>query len=256
MIKILTSPLEQFQIVPVLPIYVLNFNFSVTNSTLVLLLGICSFFLFLQSIMQKHSFLFFVPRRWQNLVEFFFQMIATLLIKDIVGPHGQKFFPYVLSIFLFILVCNLIGLIPYSFTATSHLIFTFSLAFLIFFGINFVSLRKHGILFFSLFLPSGSSLGLAFILVPIELLSYFVRPVSLSVRLFANMMAGHTLLKVVAGFAWNMMSFGKSFLFVAHFIPLSILVVVMVLEFGVAIIQAYVFTILICIYLNDGLHLH
>ena len=252
----LTSPLEQFQIIPIIPLYFGNLNFSITNSSLILLIGISFLVIFLQATLYKKASFSFIPKRWQNLIELFYEMLASLLIKDIVGTAGEKYFPFVFSTFFFILISNLIGLVPYSFTATSHLIFTFSLAFFIFLGINIISIRKHGGLFFSLFLPAGSSLALAFILVPIELVSYFVRPVSLSVRLFANMMAGHTLLKVGAGFAWSMMSFGNSLLFFAHFLPIIILVIVMVLEFGVAIIQAYVFTILICIYLNDGLNLH
>jgi ATP synthase subunit 6 len=198
----------------------------------------------------------FIPNRWQAMVEITYEMIANLLIKDIVGIIGQGYFPFIFSIFSFILLSNLIGLVPYSFTTTSQLIVTFSLAFFIFLGINIICVRKHKLFFFSLFLPSGSSLVLAFILVPIEVVSYFVRPVSLSVRLFANMMAGHTLLKVIAGFAWSMMSCGKSLLLLMHFIPLLILVIVMGLEFGVALIQAYVFTILVCIYLNDAINLH
>ena len=150
---------------------------------------------------------------------------------------------------------NVSGLVPYSYTLTSQIILTFSLAILLFVGINIVCLVEHKHLFFSLFLPKGSSIGLAFVLVPIELVSYFVRPVSLSVRLFANMMAGHTLLKVLAGFSWSMMVASGSFFF-CHFVPLTILVIVMGLELGVALIQGYVFTVLICIYLNDSINLH
>ena len=181
--------------------------------------------------------------------------VTSICLKDTVGNKGEKFFPYIFSLFTFILIANLIGLVPYSFTITSHLIVTFSLAIATFIGINLICLREHGYHIFSLFLPAGSSLGLAFVLVPIEVVSYFVRPVSLSVRLFANMMAGHTLLKVIAGFAWVMMLSGGFFL-IAHFLPLLILIVVMGLEIGVALIQGYVFTILTCIYLNDALNLH
>lgn len=253
---IIISPLEQFQIIPVIPLYIANFNFSITNSALVLIIGLSTFLLILNLLARKDCWGGFTPTRWQALIEVVYEVIAGLLIKDIVGVKGQGYFPYVFTVFCFILVANLIGLIPYSFTATSHLIVTFSLAFFIFLGINIISIRLHKLEFFSLFLPSGSSLGLAFILVPIELVSYTVRPVSLSVRLFANMMAGHTLLKVIAGFAWNMMSYGKNLLFLAHTIPLLILVIVMGLELGVAVIQAYVFTILTCIYLNDAINLH
>jgi ATP synthase subunit 6 len=138
---------------------------------------------------------------------------------------------------------------------TSHLIVTFTLALMTFIGINIICIKEHGINMLSLFLPSGSSLFLALLLIPIEIVSYFFRPISLSVRLFANMMAGHTLLKVIIGFAWVMMLAGGGLL-VAHTIPLLILVVLMFLELGVACIQAYVFSILVCIYLNDAIHLH
>mmetsp|Transcript_25936 Transcript_25936/g.79837 ORF Transcript_25936/g.79837 Transcript_25936/m.79837 type:complete len:257 (-) Transcript_25936:309-1079(-) len=253
---ILASPLEQFQIVPIIPIYLGNYNFSITNSVFISSLGIFGFFFLLYSLINKTNFYFFMPNRWQILVEMFYEVIAGLLIKDIVGLKGEVYFPYFFSIFFFILVSNLIGLIPYSFTITSQLIVTFSLAFFLFLGINIICIKIHKFFFFSLFLPAGSSITLAFVLVPIEIVSYFVRPISLSVRLFANMMAGHTLLKVIAGFAWSMMSYGKNSLFIMHFIPLLILVVVMGLEFGVALIQAYVFTILTCIYLNDAINLH
>lgn len=123
------------------------------------------------------------------------------MLVDNVGNRGQKYFPFIFSVFLFVLIANVIGLVPYSFTITSHLVLTFSLALTTFIGINIICVREHGFHVFSLFLPPGSSLGLAFLLVPIELVSYIFRPISLSVRLFANMMAGHTLLKVIAGFS-------------------------------------------------------
>ena len=153
------------------------------------------------------------------------------------------------------LLSNLIGLIPYSFTITSHLIVTFALALMVFVGVNIICVKEHGLHMVSLFLPPGTSLGLALLLVPIEFVSYMFKPISLGVRLFANMMAGHTLLKVIAGFAWSMMASG-GFLFVAHLLPLFVLVLLVGLELGVAMIQAYVFTILTCIYLNDAINLH
>jgi|TARA_B110000902_G_scaffold231968_1_gene274634 F-type H+-transporting ATPase subunit a len=141
-----------------------------------------------------------VPSRWQFLFEVLYETVLGMLV-DNVGNRGQKYFPFIFSVFLFVLIANVIGLVPYSFTVTSHLILTFSLALTTFVGINIICVREHGFHVFSLFLPPGSSLGLAFLLVPIELVSYIFRPISLSVRLFANMMAGHTLLKVIAGFS-------------------------------------------------------
>ena len=136
MIFVITSPLEQFQIIPIIPMYLGNLNFSITNSSLIVFVGITFFTIFLQATMYKKTCFSFVPKRWQNLIEFLYEMIAGLLIKDIVGLIGERYFPFVLSTFFFILISNLIGLVPYSFTATSHLIFTFSLAFLIFLAIN------------------------------------------------------------------------------------------------------------------------
>ena len=250
----LTSPLEQFQILSVIPLNFGIFDFSITNSTIVIFLGLSSFCFIINCFIKKNSSIYLVPNRWFVIIEGMYELVGNLL-KDTIGIKGQKFFPLIFSLFSFILIANLIGLIPYSFTITSHLIITFSLASILFIGINIVCIREHKHHFFSLFLPAGSSLPLAFILVPIELVSYLVRPVSLSVRLFANMMAGHTLLKVIAGFSWTMMLSG-GLIFFAHFVPLAILVVVMGLELGVALIQAYVFTILTCIYLNDAINLH
>jgi F-type H+-transporting ATPase subunit a len=169
--------------------------------------------------------------------------------------EGEKYFPFISVLFSFILFSNLIGLIPYSFTVTSHLIVTFTLSVAIFIGINIICIKRHKLHMLSLFIPANTSFGLALLLVPIEFVSYIFKPISLGVRLFANLMAGHTLLKVIVGFAWSMLLL-EDLLSVAHILPLLILVILMGLELGVAIIQAYVFTILTCIYLNDGINLH
>jgi len=248
------SPLEQFQILPLLSIHILSYDFSLTNAVLILTIGFVSLFFTFASLVKKDSNFSFVPNRIQFIFESIYVMVYGLL-NDNVGNVAKSFFPYIFTLFNFILVANIIGLVPYSFTVTSHLIVTFALALMTFIGINLVCVRENGIHILSLFLPPGSAIGLALLLVPIELVSYIFRPISLSVRLFANMMAGHTLLKVIAGFAWIMMLSGGG-LFVAHLIPLFILILLMGLEFGVAIIQAYVFTILTCIYLNDAINLH
>ena len=146
-------------------------------------------------------------------------------------------------------------MVPYSFTVTSHLIITFTLALTLYIGFNFIGIKRHKIHFLNLFLPSGSSIFLVPLLVPIELVSYSFRVISVPVRLFANMMSGHILLKVIAGFAWSMLNV-NSFIFLAHFVPLILLIILTGLEFGVALIQAYVFTILTCMYINDALNLH
>lgn len=191
---------------------------------------------------------------WPIIFNIIYNLIKDLIINNI-GPKGSKFFPLVFSIFMYVVCLNLIGLIPYSYTITSHLIVTFALALFIFIGINIITARYHGFEMFSLFLPSGTSLALAFLLVPIELISYIFKPVSLSIRLFANMMAGHTLLKVIAGFAYTMMGL-SGIIFFVHYVPLLILIPLFLLELGVSLIQAFVFSVLICIYLNDAINLH
>lgn len=250
----LKSPLEQFEILSVLSVNFWGLDLSITNSVLISGFSLFCFLCTLNHFLAGTNHLRVVSSYWLVLLEDCYGII-TSLVTDTVGAKGQRFFPLVLSLFCFILVINLTGLVPYSYTLTSQIILTFSIASLLFIGINVVCIVEQRHLFFSLFLPKGSSLGLAFVLVPIELVSYFVRPVSLSVRLFANMMAGHTLLKVLAGFSWSMMLASGGFFFF-HFIPLAILVVVMGLELGVAFIQGYVFTVLICIYLNDAVNLH
>jgi ATP synthase subunit 6 len=191
----------------------------------------------------------------QIIFEFLYKVVISLVVDNLGQENGQPFFPILFSIFFFIVCLNLIGLIPYSFTLTSHLIVTFALALFIFVALNIICIKKHGFAFFSLFLPSGTSFGLALLLVPIEFISYVFKPVSLSIRLFANMMAGHTLLKVIAGFAWTL-SACTGILFLIHYIPLLILLPLFGLELGVALIQSFVFVILICIYLNDAINLH
>jgi ATP synthase subunit 6 len=175
---------------------------------------------------------------------------------DNVGKNkGRYFFPLIFAMFLYILCLNLFGLVPSSFTLSSHLVVTFALSLFVFLGINIICIQTHGIKFFSLFLPQNTPVLLAFLLVPIELISYIFKPVSLSIRLFANMMGGHTLLKIIAGFAWTMMGFTGT-LFVFHYIPLLILIPLFALEAGIALIQSFVFSILICIYVGDGINLH
>ena len=158
-------------------------------------------------------------------------------------------------VFLFILFCNLIGLVPYSFTVTSHLIVTFSMSFSIFIGINIIGFKHYKQKLLSLFLPANTSFLLALILVPIEFISYIAKPISLGVRLFINLMAGHTLLKVIVGFSWSILLIEDT-LSIIQIVPLIILIILMGLELAVAVIQAYVFTILTCIYLNDSINLH
>lgn len=248
------SPLEQFQIYPLLVWKYGNFDLSFTNSSFIIMIGLLGFIICLEMIFSPNRQIFFFPRYWQILVENIYTTLLSML-TDNVGEKGQKFFPFIFVLFSFVTISNLIGLIPYSFTITSHLIITVGLALLIFTAVDIICFREHGANMLVLFMPSGTSLALAFVLVPIEIISYVFKPLSLSVRLFANMMAGHTLLKVIAGFAWNMMTVG-GLLFIVHFVPLILLVILFGLELGVGLIQAYVFTLLTCIYLNDAVNLH
>jgi len=189
-----------------------------------------------------------VPGRWQSLAEISYEFIANM-IRDNVGSEGRKYFPFVFSLFMFILFGNLIGLIPYAFTFTSHIAVTFAMAIVVFLGVTIIAIARHGLNFFSFFLPTGVPKVMAPVLVPIEILSYLSRPISLSIRLFANMMAGHTMMKVFAGFIIPLGILGG-------WAPLTVDVALTAFEFLVAFLQAYVFTVLTCLYLNDAIHLH
>jgi F-type H+-transporting ATPase subunit a len=193
-----------------------------------------------------------VPGRWQSMTELSYEFVANLL-RDTVGNEGRKYFPFVFTLFMFILFGNMLGMIPYSFTFTSHIIVTFALALVVFLGVTILGFVKHGIHFFSFFVPPGVSVVLWPLMIPIELISYLSRPISLAVRLFANLTAGHTMLKVFAGFV---VSLGAAGLLPVAVLPLIFVVALTGLEFLIAFLQAYVFTILTCFYINDAIHLH
>lgn len=246
------SPLEQFSIISLLPIRFGNFDISFTNSSFYLLCSTGLVFLLFHLVTLQGGTL--VPSRWQSLVEMIYEFVISL-VEEQIGTAGRKYFPLIFTTFVFLLFTNLIGMIPYSFTATSHLIVTFGLSLSLFIGITIVGFQVHGLHFFSFLLPKGAPLILAPLLVVLELVSYCFRAISLGVRLFANMMAGHTLVKILSGFAWTMFSVG-GFLSVAAIIPFCIVFALTGLEIGVACLQAYVFTILSCIYLNDAINLH
>jgi F-type H+-transporting ATPase subunit a len=188
-----------------------------------------------------------IPGRIQAMSELFYEFIANM-IRDNVGSAGKKFFPFIFTLFIFTLFGNILGMLPYGYTFTSQIAVTFFMAMVVFLGVTLIGLFKHGLHFFSLFFPHGAPLFTAPILIPIEVVSYLSRPISLSVRLFANMTVGHVLLKVLAGFVVALGIFGV--------VPLVVLVAITALELLVALLQAYIFTILCCIYLNDALHLH
>lgn len=247
----LFSPFEQFQIVSILPIAIGTFDISFTNSSLyvVLVISIIGLFLSLST-----SVATIVPSNWQSIAEMLYEFVYNLIDEQI-GVKGLKYFPLLFLTFMFILFSNLIGMIPYSFTVTSHIIVTFGLALGIFIGINVIGFSYHGLHFFSLFLPQGAPLALSPFLVLIELISYVFRVISLAVRLFANMMSGHALLKIISGFVWTMMSMG-GLMIIVSLLPLAIIFALTGLELAIAFLQAYVFTLLVCIYLNDAIHLH
>lgn len=246
------SPLEQFQIISLLAIQFPNYDLSFTNSSLVMLVTV-GFFIFLSVLLIKKGGKF-VPSSYQSLIELVYEFVMNLVDEQI-GPEGKKFFTFIFTVFTFLLLNNLFGMVPYSFTATSHLIVTFSMSLSLFLGITIIGFQTHGIHFFSFLLPKGAPLALAPLLVVLELISYCFRGISLGVRLFANMMAGHTLVKILAGFAWTMAAAG-GFLKIASLIPFLVVLSLTGLELAVAFLQAYVFTILTCIYMHDAIYLH
>ena len=238
------SPLSQFEIKTLVPIRIGDLDVSFTNSSLMMFITIAAATVFLVGGMSKRAM---VPGRWQLTAEISYEFIASML-RDNVGKAGRPYFPLVFSLFIFILFGNMLGMLPYSFTFTSHIIITFALAITIFIGVTVLGFIKHGIGFVKFFAPAGVPVYLLPLLVPIEIISYLSRPISLSVRLFANMMAGHTLLKVFGGFVIQMSYFG--------ILPLAFLVALIGLEILIAFLQAYVFAILTCLYINDALHMH
>jgi len=256
---LLLSPLEQFQILSLVTIEIFGFDFSITNALLVNILaflcfsGTIYFFSSNKNSLNKSSF-FFIPNPWQVVFESVYEVVSQLVF-DLVSTGSEKYFPFITVIFSFILFNNLIGLVPYSFTITSHLIITFALSFGIFIWLNIICYKKHNVHMFSLFLPANTTFFLALLLVPIEFVSYIAKPISLGVRLFINLMAGHSLLKVIVGFAWSMLLL-DGFQAFSFLIPLFILTLLMGLELGVALIQTYVFITLTCIYLNESEVLH
>nr|WCH57866.1 ATP synthase F0 subunit a [Caulacanthus ustulatus] len=248
---IIGSPLEQFEIVTLIPLSILGFNFSLTNSWLFLF--IATFLIFFWISLSFYQ-LRLVPNSWQLVKESIYKITSTM-IKDNLGSKGEFYFPFIFCLHLILLYSNFIGMVPYSFTVTSHIIFTFGLALAIFIGINIIGIQTHGTKFFNLFLPRGVPLAIVPLLITIEFLSYIVKVFTLSIRLFANMTSGHTLLKIIAGFAWTMLSMG-GILAIFHLIPLGLLLALIGLELAIAGLQAYVFTLLTCIYLNDVLNMH
>ncbi|MEZ0167686.1 F0F1 ATP synthase subunit A [Microvirga sp. TS319] len=239
----MASPIEQFQIKPIIP------AISFTNSSL-FMIGAAA--LIVGGFMVATRKRALVPGRGQSVAEVLHDFVAGTL-TDATGKEGMKFFPLVFSLFMFVFTANMLGMIPGFFTVTSHIIVTFALAMLVIGTVVVYGLVKHGTHFFGLFVPSGVPVWLLPFIVVIEVISFLSRPVSLSLRLFANMLAGHIALKVFGGFVAALLGAGGALTILAP-LPLLMAVALMALEFLVAALQAYVFTVLTCIYLNDALH--
>jgi F-type H+-transporting ATPase subunit a len=240
------NPMHQFEVYRIGPeINLGTVNLSFTNASLFMIISAITI-LFLLFLGTKKKLL--IPSKTQFITEMSYTFIAKM-INDTAGSGAKSFFPFIFTLFMFVLFCNMIGMLPYSFTVTSHIIVTFMLAATVFIGVTIIGFIKHGIKYLELFVPKGVPIILLPLIIVIEIISYLSRPVSLSVRLFANMMAGHTMLKVFGGFVISLGLLGG-------WLPLSFSVALIGLEILIAFLQAYVFAILTCIYLNDALNLH
>jgi F-type H+-transporting ATPase subunit a len=246
----LASPLSQFEIKTIVPLELFGYDISFTNSSLAMLVTVSLVFLFLIISLKNSSI---IPSKSQSALEVSYEFISGM-IDDNIGKEGLRYFSFIFSLFMFILLGNLLGMLPYSFTWTSHIIVTFAISFFIFIAVTIIAIFKHGLIkFLKFFAPSGVPKLMLILLIPIEVISYLSRPISLSVRLFANMMAGHTLLKVIGGFVFVL---GANSFIVGGVLPLAFLVALTGLEIVIAFLQAYVFAILTCLYINDAIHLH
>jgi F-type H+-transporting ATPase subunit a len=242
------DPIHQFNIQKIFTIgHIGNQEIAFTNSSAYMLLAVAIIALLMLATSRN-----LVPGRLQSMAEISYEFVANT-IRSTAGKEGMKFFPLIFSLFMFVAVSNLIGIIPYTFTVASHIIITAALAFLVFFTVLIYGFYKNGLKFFKLFWPSGVPLFIMPIVVPIEVFSFFLRPISHSVRLFANMLAGHIALKVFAGFVPLLAGIGVAGYFGAV-LPLGMVIALTALELLVAFLQAYVFTILTCIYINDAIH--
>ncbi len=248
----MANPLHQFEIKSIIPIQIGGIDASLTNSGLFMIIAVLLITGFLVVSVQSRAL---VPGRLQSVAELAYEFVANMLRTN-VGSEGRSYFPFIFSLFFFILLGNMLGMVPYGFTYTSHLAVTLGMAILIFVGTTVIAFAKHGIGFFGFFLPHGTPWYVAPLLVPIEILSYFFRPISLGLRLFANMTAGHTLLKVFAGFAAGFVASMGAIGVLPALVPMAATIALTGLEFLIAFLQAYVYAVLACIYLNDALHMH
>ena len=241
-----SNPMQQFSVHKIGPeIKISGVDLSFTNASLYMIISasIILLFLFMGTKDKK-----IIPGKIQLIAEMFYTFVAKM-ISDTAGSKAKPYFPFIFSLFMFVLFCNMVGMLPYSFTVTSHIIVTLIMALFIFIAVTIIGFAKHGFKYLTIFVPSGVPAVLLPLITIIEIISYLSRPVSLSVRLFANMMAGHTMLKVFGGFVISLGLLGG-------WLPLGFSVALTGLEILVAFLQAYVFAILTCIYLNDALNLH
>jgi len=243
------SPIEQFEIKPLAHFEIAGVDVSFTNSSLWMVIVVGLLTVFLIGGTRKNAV---IPGRWQVMIELMYSFIAGM-VRDNVGKEGKQYFPFIFTLFVFVLGLNLAGLLPYAFTVTSHIAVNFAMAAFIFIGVTLVGFAKNGAGYLKLFAPAGVPWWLMPMIVIIELISYCTRPISLSVRLFANMLAGHIMMKVFAGFIISMAAAGVVGM-VGAVVPFTVNVLLTGLEILVACLQAYVFTILTCIYLNDAMH--
>lgn len=247
----MANPVKQFVIERYIPFEVGGVDLSFTNSSLWMAFALFVSISFFTLATRRKEL---VPTRTQMVAELLYEFVANM-VRENIGPKGRKYFPFIFTLFLFILMGNLLGLIPGSFTYTSHLAVTGALALTVFFAVIIFGFINHGLKFFKLFTPSDVPWWVLPVIVPIELVSFFVRPITLSVRLFANMMAGHIVLKIIASFgvaASGIAAWG----FFVGFAPAFVGMLMLAFEVLVAIVQAYVFTILSCVYLKDSVDLH
>ena len=240
------SPLAQFEIKPIGgPIHIGGLDVSFTNSSLWMVIAVAAITVFMLLGTRKQAI---VPGRWQSLCEGMYDFISNML-RDNVGNEGRAYFPFVFSLLMFILFANVLGLLPGAFTVTSHIIVTFGMAAFIFLMVTLVGIVRHGFHFFTYFAPQGAPMWLMPLMIPIEIISYLIRPMTLSIRLFANMVAGHVMLAVIGSFAFALGIW-------AGWVPIAAVTALFGLELMIACLQAYVFAILTCIYLHDAIHLH
>ena len=245
------SPLEQFEIIPLLPIRLGSFDLSFSNASFMMVLSAALVIILVQLIAVDGNGSL-VPNRQQTLIEEI-QLLLAGMVQESLGRKGNQFFGFIFTLFTFILMANLVGLVPQSQTVTSHLIVTFTLSITVWVGKLIVGLRNHGLKLFGMFLPAGAPFAMAPFFVFVELIGFVIPMISLAVRLFANLLSGHILLHVLFGFCWTMMMAG-GLLWLAHFVPLAVLFVLLGLETAVACIQAQVFALLTILQLSDMVH--